>query len=122
VGGTSSHPPKKIFKGEVPVKRLSVTQQNELREKIYTQLQETFKDSIRIVEGLALELEVEGQEQIVVIRAIVKDMEKFDLEDAIMEYEEKVAKAKKKEEEKAKKEAERKAKAKARKTETETKK
>ena len=104
------------------MKRLSVTQQNELREKIYTQLQETFKDSIRIVEGLALELEVEGQEQIVVIRAIVKDMEKFDLEDAIMEYEEKVAKAKKKEEEKAKKEAERKAKAKARKTETETKK
>ncbi len=104
------------------MKRLSVTQQNELREKIYTQLQETFKDSIRIVEGLALELEVEGQEQIVVIRAIVKDMEKFDLEDAIMEYEEKVAKAKKKEEEKAKKEAERKAKAKARKAETETKK
>ena len=104
------------------MKRLSVTQQNELREKIYTQLQETFKDSVRIVEGLALELEVEGQEQIVVIRAIVKDMEKFDLEDAIMEYEEKVAKAKKKEEEKAKKEAERKAKAKARKAETETKK
>lgn len=104
------------------MKKLTVTQQNELREKIYAQLQEVFKDSIRIVEGLALELEVEGQKQIVVVRAIVKDMEKFDLEDAIMEYEEKVAKAKEKEEEKAKKEAERKAKAKARKEKTESKK
>jgi antitoxin component of MazEF toxin-antitoxin module len=121
-GGTSSHPPKKTLKERVLVKRLTVTQQNELRERIYTQLQEIFKDSVRIVEGLALELEVEGQEQIVVIRAIVKNMEKFDLDDALMEYEDKLAKQKEKEEEKAKKEAERKAKAEAKKAEAEAKK
>lgn len=104
------------------MKRLTVTQQNELREKIYAQLQETFEDSVRIVEGLALELEVEGQEQVVVVRAIIKNMEKFDLDDAIMEYEEKLAKQKEKEEKKAKKEAERKAKVAARKTEVEAEK
>ncbi len=122
VGGISSHPPKKTLKERALVKRLTVTQQNELREKIYAQLQETFEDSVRIVEGLALELEVEGQEQVVVVRAIIKNMEKFDLDDAIMEYEEKLAKQKEKEEKKAKKEAERKAKVAERKAKVEAEK
>lgn len=103
--------------------KMSIKEQNRIRESVYSQLAEVFTDALRISEGLVIEVPSnESEEQKVVIRVIVKDMEKFDLDDALTEYEDKIAKAKKKEEEKAKKEAERKAKAEAKKAEAEAKK
>lgn len=98
--------------------KMSVKEQNRIRESVYSQLAEVFPDAQRVCEGLVIETpSSENGEQVSVIRVIVKDMEKFDLDDALTEYEDKIARAKAKEEEKAKKAAERKAKAEARKAE-----
>jgi len=91
--------------------KLSIKEQNAIREGIYEKVLGIFPDAMRVSEGLVINVGDDENEQFVVIRAIVKDMQKFDIEDALMEYEDKLRKQAEREEEKARKEAERKAKA-----------
>lgn len=91
--------------------KLSVKDQSAIREGIYEKVLGVFANATRVSEGLVINVGDDENEQFVVIRAIVKDMEKFDIEDAIMEYEDKLKKQAEREAEKARKAAERKAKA-----------